>query len=87
MAGVANLNAELQRLLNPRGQEIVQGGRLFRVGDKVMQISNNYEKDVFNGDIGRIAAIDLEEKKVAVRFEDRVVDYWLSPDVPGSCDL
>jgi exodeoxyribonuclease V alpha subunit len=81
VVGVANLNAELQRLLNPRGQEIAQGGRLFRVGDKVMQVSNNYEKEVFNGDIGRIAAIDVEEKKLSARFEDRVVDYeWSELD-------
>ncbi len=81
IVGVANLNAELQRLLNPRGQEIAQGGRLFRINDKVMQTSNNYEKEVFNGDIGRIAAIDVEEKNVSVRFEDRVVDYeWSELD-------
>jgi exodeoxyribonuclease V alpha subunit len=75
VVGVANLNAELQRLLNPRGQEIAQGGRLFRVSDKVMQISNNYDKEVFNGDIGRIAAIDIEDKKLSIRFEDKAVDY------------
>jgi exodeoxyribonuclease V alpha subunit len=75
VVGVANLNAELQRLLNPRGQEIAQGGRLFRVSDKVMQISNNYDKEVFNGDIGRIAAIDIEDKKLSIRFDDKVVDY------------
>jgi exodeoxyribonuclease V alpha subunit len=75
VVGVANLNAELQRLLNPRGQEIAQGGRLFRVSDKVMQISNNYDKEVFNGDIGRIAAIDIEDKKLSIRFDDKAVDY------------
>jgi exodeoxyribonuclease V alpha subunit len=75
LAGVANLNAELQRLLNPRGQEVAHAGRPFRVNDKVMQITNNYQKEVFNGDIGRIAAIDLEDQKLTVRFEDRLVDY------------
>ncbi len=81
VVGVANLNAELQRLLNPCGQEIAQGGRLFRIGDKVMQVSNNYEKDVFNGDIGRIATIDVEEKRLSARFDDRMVDYeWSELD-------
>jgi len=73
--GVANLNAELQVLLNPQGKVITRGGRLFRVNDKVMQIKNNYEKDVFNGDIGTLAAIDIEEQKVQVKFEGRTVDY------------
>jgi exodeoxyribonuclease V alpha subunit len=76
--GVANLNAELQALLNPEGKVITRGGRLFRTNDKVMQIKNNYEKDVFNGDIGRIVGIATEEQKVKVKFEDRVVDYELS---------
>jgi len=76
--GVANLNAELQALLNPQGKVITRGGRLFRTNDKVMQIKNNYEKDVFNGDIGRLAGIDLDEQKVQIKFEDRVVDYELS---------
>ena len=76
--GVANLNAELQALLNPQGKVITRGGRLFRTNDKVMQIKNNYEKDVFNGDIGRLVGIDLDEQKVQVKFEDRVVDYELS---------
>src|SRR5208283_2693304 len=76
--GVANLNAELQSLLNPEGKAITRGGRLFRMNDKVMQTKNNYEKDVFNGDIGRLVGIDMEEQKVQVKFEDRVVDYDLS---------
>jgi exodeoxyribonuclease V alpha subunit len=76
--GVANLNAELQALLNPQGKAITRGGRLFRVNDKVMQIKNNYEKDVFNGDIGALAAIDLEPQKVQVKFEGRMVDYELN---------
>ena len=75
LVGVANLNAELQSLLNPTGQEVTRGGRLFRNGDKVMQIRNNYEKEVFNGDIGVIVDISLENQKIVVKFEDRVVDY------------
>ena len=73
--GVANLNTELQNLLNPNGEAVTRGGRLFRVNDKVMQIKNNYEKGTFNGDIGRIVGIDLEEQKLMVKFEDRVIDY------------
>jgi exodeoxyribonuclease V alpha subunit len=75
LVGVTNLNAELQSLLNPQGQEVSQSGRLFRVNDKVMQITNNYEKEVFNGDIGRITAIHREDQKLSVRFEERLVDY------------
>ena len=81
VVGVANLNAELQRLLNPKGEEIVRGGRLFRIKDKVMQIRNNYQKEVFNGDIGKIVRIDPEEQKLIVRFEERVVEYeWADLD-------
>ena len=81
VVGVANLNAELQRLLNPKGNEIARVGRLFRVNDKVMQITNNYEKEVFNGDIGRIVGIDPEEQKLLIRFEDSVVEYdWSELD-------
>ncbi|MCX6000196.1 MAG: ATP-dependent RecD-like DNA helicase [Chloroflexi bacterium] len=81
VAGVANLNAELQALLNPKGREVVRGGRTFRVGDKVMQIRNNYDKDVFNGDIGRIAGLDPEDQSLQVRFGDKIVDYeWSELD-------
>jgi len=79
--GVANLNAELQNLLNPNQQAVARGGRLFRVNDKVMQIRNNYEKEAFNGDIGRIVGIDFEEQKLMVKFEDKVLDYdWSELD-------
>jgi exodeoxyribonuclease V alpha subunit len=79
--GVANLNAELQMLLNPTGKEVTRGGRCFRINDKVMQITNNYEKEVFNGDIGRVVGIEHDEQKLAVKYEDRVVDYdWSQLD-------
>jgi exodeoxyribonuclease V alpha subunit len=81
VVGVANLNRELQSLLNPEGEEVVYGSRVFRLGDKVMQIKNNYEKEVFNGDIGKIVRIDREEQQVVVRFEDREVTYdWSELD-------
>ncbi|MDA0747345.1 MAG: ATP-dependent RecD-like DNA helicase, partial [bacterium] len=73
--GASNLNRALQDTLNPNGQELQRGNMLFRVGDKVMQIRNNYDKNVFNGDIGRIAAMDTADQTVAVRFPEQVVAY------------
>ena len=73
--GARNLNIELQKLLNPREDGISRGGRNFRINDKVMQIRNNYEKDVYNGDIGRILKIDTEDQEVTVLFDGRSVAY------------
>ncbi len=75
IVGAANLNRELQAALNPHGEGIVRGERRFRTGDKVMQIRNDYDRGVFNGDIGRIDAIDTESQEMTVRFEDRPVVY------------
>lgn len=77
-AGANNLNTILQNALNPQGSELQRGGRIFRVGDKVMQIRNNYQKDIYNGDIGRISAIELETQEVMVKFEERTVIYDFS---------
>ena len=74
LLGVENLNAELQALLNPAGQPLAEGHRL-RLGDRVMQLRNNYELDVFNGDVGRIVRSEAEARRVSVSFEDRVVVY------------
>jgi len=73
-----NLNAELQKHLNPSKDELLRGGRTFKTGDKVMQIKNNYDKDVYNGDIGRIKRIDREEQEVYVDFYGKLVSYDLS---------
>jgi exodeoxyribonuclease V alpha subunit len=73
--GVANLNIELQKRLNPGASGVTRGAWNFRIGDKVMQIVNNYDKDVFNGDIGWISEIDPEEREVAVDFDGRLVPY------------
>ncbi len=76
--GVSALNERLQAALNPPRPDAPErgaGGRIFRVGDRVMQIRNNYDKDVFNGDMGQIATIDLEEQTVTVRIDDRPVAY------------
>ncbi|HKV56727.1 MAG TPA: ATP-dependent RecD-like DNA helicase, partial [Ktedonobacteraceae bacterium] len=67
--GVNNLNEELQAHLNPNAPAFIEwGGRVFRVGDKVMQQRNNYDKDVFNGDVGWIRAINRENSTVKVEF-------------------
>ncbi|MBL7175228.1 MAG: ATP-dependent RecD-like DNA helicase [Desulfobacteraceae bacterium] len=73
--GAGNLNVELQQALNPGEDGLVRGNRNFRVNDKVMQIKNNYDKDVFNGDIGRITSIDQENHEVNISFDGRGVPY------------
>ncbi len=78
LLGVRELNARLQAELNPpkAGQDFVEKfGIQFRVGDKVLQTENNYDKQVFNGDIGRVVAIDAFEREVTIRFEQREVCY------------
>jgi exodeoxyribonuclease V alpha subunit len=75
VVGASNLNATLQQVLNPREDGITRGGRNFRIGDKVMQIRNNYDKEVFNGDIGRILNIDTETQEVTISFDGRTVAY------------
>ena len=78
VVGASNLNCELQEALNPGGKELARGGRIFRINDKVMQIKNNYEKDVYNGDIGRIAEIDIEEQELKVMYDTVEVIYDFS---------
>lgn len=73
--GCRNLNLALQQTLNPSGPFIERYGWTFRIGDKVMQTVNNYDKDVFNGDIGRITKIDDVEQELTVRFDDRHITY------------
>jgi len=73
--GAQNLNRELQQVLNPTGAHLDRAGVTFRVGDKVMQTSNNYDKDIFNGDIGAIVSIDREDHLVKVNFDGRIVGY------------
>jgi exodeoxyribonuclease V alpha subunit len=75
VVGASNLNAELQKHLNPSTDELQRGGRLLKTGDKVMQIRNNYDKEVFNGDIGRIASINREDHEVKVDFDNKTVPY------------
>jgi exodeoxyribonuclease V alpha subunit len=76
--GIRELNAALQAALNPPRAdrpEIERFGTKFRTGDKVLQTRNNYDKEVFNGDIGRVAAIDAEAREVGIDFDGRRVIY------------
>ncbi len=77
-AGVAELNRRLQERLNPPSPakpEVAHGARTFRLGDRVMQLHNNYDKKVFNGDLGRVVAVDLEERSLTVDFDGERVPY------------
>ena len=78
IVGTAKLNEALQDKLNPNGEEIIRGGRKYRVGDKVMQIRNNYDKNVYNGDIGFIIGIDIENQLVNVSIDGNIIDYEYS---------
>ena len=73
--GSENFNERLQEVLNPSTEPPIKECQAFRIGDKVMQTRNNYDYEVFNGDIGRIVAIDTINKKVRVRFPDKHITY------------
>jgi len=73
--GAGNLNVEIQKALNPGEEGVLRGGRLYKVHDKVMQVVNNYEKEVYNGDIGMISSIDEEAKEVVVVIDEREIIY------------
>ena len=76
--GVGMLNEALQAALNPAPPDAPQrqsGNRLYRAGDRVMQIRNNYDKDVYNGDMGVVTAVDLALQKLTVMMDGRAVDY------------
>ncbi len=78
LLGSANLNAVLRDLLNPSGPALSRGGHSLRLGDKVMQVRNNYDLEVWNGDIGRVAAVDEENQRLQVVFDGRAVTYELA---------
>ena len=69
VVGAANLNLLLQQALNPSGPSLNRGGYTYRQGDRVMQQRNNYDKDVFNGDLGYIREVDTEERTLKVDFD------------------
>lgn len=78
IVGVSNLNNELQDVLNKNEEFIIFGGKILKIGDKVMQLRNNYDKDVYNGDIGKIITIDKELKEIKVYFDEKIVTYDFS---------
>src|SRR5260370_21995441 len=75
--GAHALNLTLQAALNPStgGPQVARFGQTLRVGDKVLQTHNNYQKDVFNGDVGRVVSIDDDERELTVAFDGRPVVY------------
>lgn len=74
--GVEMLNDTLQNLLNPSTTPLFRAGRRFHLHDKVMQIKNNYDKNVYNGDIGRI--VEMDQSAIFVKFDDKEVEYPLT---------
>ncbi len=76
--GTENLNLVLQETLNPKGIPLVWGGKRFLPGDKVMQIRNNYKREVYNGDIGRVETIDFIEQQMVVIIDEKAVTYDFS---------
>ena len=75
LLGAENLNAALQRRLNGDGPSVPRGGVCFRAGDRVMQLRNNYDKDVFNGDVGFVQSVDPDARALVVLFDGRPVEY------------
>jgi exodeoxyribonuclease V alpha subunit len=75
LAGVDRLNQELQKALNPQPVVLRAGQKEFRLGDKVMQMRNDYEKEVFNGDLGNVVQLDTENFRLLVDFDGRLVVY------------
>ena len=75
VVGAANLNLLLQQALNPSGPSLGRGGYTYRQGDRVMQLCNNYAKEVFNGDLGYIREVDTEDRMLTVDFDGKKVEY------------
>ncbi|MGH7832531.1 MAG: ATP-dependent DNA helicase, partial [Candidatus Binatia bacterium] len=75
LLGTVHLNQELQAVLNPSGESLDRSGSKLRVGDRVMQLRNNYDKGVFNGDLGTIVEINNKEGSIAVQFEGARIAY------------
>ena len=75
VVGATNLNMALQEALNPQGEGLRRSGFIYRPNDKVMQIKNNYDKEVFNGDIGIIESVDMQDRTLLVNFDGRSIEY------------
>lgn len=78
VVGAANLNMMLQQALNTSNLGISRGGTTYKLGDRVMQVRNNYDKNVFNGDIGIVEQVSMEDRTLFVRFDDSLVEYEAS---------
>ena len=78
VVGAANLNMALQQALNHNTAALVRGGYTFKEGDRVMQLRNNYDKDIYNGDLGYVRSVDMEERTLTVDFDGQMVEYEAS---------
>ena len=78
VVGAANLNMALQQALNHNTAALARGGYTFKEGDRVMQLRNNYDKDVYNGDLGYVRSVDMEERTLTVDFDSQLVEYEVS---------
>lgn len=78
VVGAANLNMALQQALNYNTAALVRGGYTYKEGDRVMQLRNNYDKDVYNGDLGYVHSMDMEERTLTVDFDGQLVEYEVS---------
>ncbi len=89
--GAENLSMVLQQRMNPNGPAVERFGRTYRAGDRVIQIRNNYDKDVFNGDIGLIRSVDMQAQQLIVAFDGRPVVYDLAEldelDLAYACSI
>ncbi|MGO5124047.1 ATP-dependent RecD-like DNA helicase, partial [Prevotella sp. Sow4_E9_plate] len=75
VVGAANLNLMLQQALNTTTLGISRGGTTYKLGDRVMQIRNNYDKNVYNGDIGTVEKVNIEDRTLCVNFDNNLVEY------------
>ena len=75
IVGAASLNLSLQEALNPSGPSLNRGGYTYRQADRVMQVRNNYDKEVFNGDLGYVESVNTEDRTLTVDFDGRSVEY------------
>lgn len=78
VVGASNLNVSLQTALNPSQLALSRGGYSFRLNDRVMQLRNNYDKEVFNGDIGYVSQVNMEDRTLQVDFDGKLVEYEIS---------
>lgn len=78
VVGASNLNVSLQSALNPSQLALNRGGYSFRLNDRVMQLRNNYDKEVFNGDLGYISHVNMEDRTLQVDFDGKFVEYEVS---------